>query len=112
MISVSISKKSVSTCWSRDRDGRSRRSGGGRSRLGPRKVIAEQQEREKEEAEKRKAEEAEAARRLLDGDLDSAGDADMAAAAILGLGSAEKSDDSSTPKSPRDDDACRGHPFG
>ncbi|MCR9217654.1 MAG: hypothetical protein NXI14_10685 [bacterium] len=69
------------------------------------KVIAEQQEREKEEAEKRKAEEAEAARRLLDGDLDSAGDADMAAAAILGLGSAEKSDDSSGPEVTEDDDA-------
>ncbi|MFG0293604.1 MAG: transcription termination factor NusA [Phycisphaerales bacterium JB065] len=74
------------------------------------KIIAEEQEREKAEAEKRKAEEAEAARRLLDGDLDSAGDADLAAAAILGLGSVSSSDSSSadtsdTPEASEDDDA-------
>lgn len=74
------------------------------------KIIAEEQEREKAEAEKRKAEEAEAARRLLDGDLDSAGDADLAAAAILGLGSVSPSDTSApdapdTPEATEDDDA-------
>ncbi len=73
------------------------------------KIVAEEQEREKEEAEKRKAEEAEAARRLLDGDLDSTGDADLAAAAILGLGAASSAgsapDESDRPQATEDDDA-------
>jgi N utilization substance protein A len=54
------------------------------------KVVAEEQAREKEEAEQRRAEEEEAARRLLSGEMDADQDvdADTAAAAILGLGSA------------------------
>jgi N utilization substance protein A len=72
------------------------------------KIVAEQQEREKKEAEIRKAEESEAARRLLDGEIGGEGeemDADMAAAAILGLGSVKSSDRDSKPKTDESDDA-------
>lgn len=53
------------------------------------KVVAAQQAKEKEEAEARRGEEAEAARRLLSGEMGEGGemDADLAAAAILGIGS-------------------------
>jgi len=51
------------------------------------RVLAEQAEREKEEAAKKKAEEEDAARRLLEGGGEGEVDADVAAAAILGVGS-------------------------
>lgn len=53
------------------------------------KVVAEQQQREKEEAERKRREEEEAARRLLAGEAPTGPvDAELAAAAILGAGSA------------------------
>ncbi|MBX3363797.1 MAG: transcription termination/antitermination protein NusA [Phycisphaeraceae bacterium] len=53
------------------------------------KVVAEVQQREKEEAERRRREEAEAAQRLLVEGIPAEGlDAETAAAAILGMGSA------------------------
>ncbi|MCW5775761.1 MAG: transcription termination/antitermination protein NusA [Phycisphaeraceae bacterium] len=56
------------------------------------KIVAEQQQREKEEAEARRREEEEAARRLLSGEglpttEEGAVDPELAAAAILGIGS-------------------------
>ncbi len=73
------------------------------------KIISEEQEREKEEAEKRKAEEAEAARRLLEGDFEAGEggelDADTAAAAILGLGSAERAASQRSQDAPQTDES-------
>jgi N utilization substance protein A len=53
------------------------------------KVVAEQQQKDKEEAAKKRAAEEEAARKLLAGEVPAGGvDAEAAAAAILGAGSA------------------------
>ncbi|MEM8836416.1 MAG: transcription termination factor NusA [Planctomycetota bacterium] len=53
------------------------------------KIVAEEQAKEKEEAEARRREEQDAAQRLLSGDVPTEGvSADLAAAAILGAGSA------------------------
>ncbi|RMH26827.1 MAG: transcription termination factor NusA [Planctomycetota bacterium] len=69
------------------------------------KEVAEQQAREKEEAERRKAEEEEAARRLLAGEAGEEGvSADLAAAAILAVGT------DATPAAPADDAVAEPDP--
>jgi transcription termination/antitermination protein NusA len=51
------------------------------------KIVAEQQQKDKEEAEKKRRAEAEAAAKVLSGEVPAGGlDADVAAAAILGVG--------------------------
>ena len=73
------------------------------------KVVAEQQAKEKEEAEVRRREEEEAARRLLAGDIgaDGAVDADLAAAAILGIGAAGGGAPAPPSSAPSSDDDAR-----
>jgi N utilization substance protein A len=73
------------------------------------KVVAAQQAKEKEESEIRRREEAEAAQRLLAGGMAEGGelDADLAAAAILGIGSmgAGMRTPDAAPPAPSGDDA-------
>jgi len=75
------------------------------------KEVAEQQQREKEAAAARRAEEQQAAERLLSGEA-LPDDPDMAAAAILGIGSASAAAPASQPgpgeKSPEGDETSDG----
>jgi N utilization substance protein A len=70
------------------------------------KIVAEQQQKDKEEADRKRREEAEAAQRLLAGETPVGPvDADLAAAAILGAGSAPKPQPDAGKAVASDDDA-------